>query len=113
MHEVSIMQSALESAERHAAAQGATRIHKIVLRIGAASGVEPDALEFAFGPVTKGSMADGAALEIVRVPAVCFCGTCDAEFQPDDSIYFCPTCKAPALQLLKGMEMELASLEIS
>jgi Zn finger protein HypA/HybF involved in hydrogenase expression len=35
MHEVSIMQSALEMAERHARAQGATRIHRIVLKIGA------------------------------------------------------------------------------
>jgi hydrogenase nickel incorporation protein HypA/HybF len=113
MHEVSIMQSALESAERHALAQGATRIHRIVLRIGAASGVEPDALEFAFEPVTRGSMADGATLEIVQVATICFCRTCQTEFQPEDLIHFCPACQTPALDLLKGMEMELASLEVS
>jgi hydrogenase nickel incorporation protein HypA/HybF len=107
------MQSALEAAERHALEQGATRIHRIVLRIGAESGVVPDALEFAFGPVTEGTMADGAALEILRVPAVCFCRTCESEFQPDDIIHFCPDCGAPALEMLQGTEMELASLEVS
>lgn len=113
MHEVSIMQSALEAAERHARAQGATRIHRIVLKIGAASGVVPDALEFAFAPVTKGTMADGATLEIIPVPVVCHCDVCDSDFVPDDFPHACPTCGRISLDVRQGMEMELASLEIS
>jgi hydrogenase nickel incorporation protein HypA/HybF len=107
------MQSALESAERHARAQGATRIHRIVLRIGAASGVVPDALEFAFGPVTEGTMAEGAALEIIDVPVVRYCETCCAEFDAPDLMIQCPICDHYALEVRRGAEMELASLEIS
>lgn len=113
MHEVSIMESALEAAERHARAQGATRIHRIVLRIGDGSGVVPDALEFAFEPVTNGTMADGAALEIIRIPVVCYCQTCETEFQPPEMLYICPSCGAVALDVRQGAEMELASLEVS
>ena len=113
MHEVSIMQSALEAAERHALAQGATRIHKIVLHIGAASGVEPDALEFAFGPVTEGSMADGAALQIIRVPVVRYCKGCSIEFDAPDLLIQCPQCGNYALEIRRGTEMDLASLEVS
>jgi hydrogenase nickel incorporation protein HypA/HybF len=113
MHEVSIMQSALESAEQHAKAQGATRIHRIVLNIGAASGVAPDALEFAFGPVTEGTMADGATLEIIGVPVVRYCETCSVEFDAPDLLIECPKCGNYALEIRRGAELELASLEIS
>jgi hydrogenase nickel incorporation protein HypA/HybF len=113
MHEVSIMQSALEMAERHARAQGATRIHRIVLKIGAASGVVPDALEFAFQPVTEGTMADGAILEIIPVPVVCHCAICEADFPADDIPYVCPICGNYCSKLIQGMEMDLASLEVS
>jgi len=107
------MQSALETAERHAKAQGATRIHHFVLKIGEASGVVPDALEFAFGPVTEGTMADGATLEIVRVPLARYCESCRKEFEAPDLMIQCPTCGNYALEVLRGAEMELMSLEIS
>ncbi len=61
MHELSIMQSALSLALDQARQAGAARVHTIRLRIGALSGVVPDALEFAFEALTPGTMAEGAA----------------------------------------------------
>jgi hydrogenase nickel incorporation protein HypA/HybF len=48
MHELSIMQSALDQVLEKARQAGASRVHAIRLRIGALSGVVPDALQFAF-----------------------------------------------------------------
>ena len=68
MHEAGLMQTALELAEAHARAAGAVRIHRLCLRVGDLSGVVPEALEFAFQALSVGGPAEGAMLEIERVP---------------------------------------------
>ena len=75
MHELSIMQSALSLALDQARQAGAARVHTIRLRIGALSGVVPDALEFAFEALTPGTLAEGAQLAIEPCArAVLVCG---------------------------------------
>jgi hydrogenase nickel incorporation protein HypA/HybF len=113
VHEVSIMQDALELAETQARARGASRIHRITLRIGALSGVVPDALEFAFDAVSSGTMADGAELRIERVSALAFCTACSREYEPDEYISQCPHCAAFGGEIRRGREMYLAGLEVS
>ena len=65
MHELGIMESAVDAALREARAHQASRIHRLVLRIGALSGVEPDSLRFAFDVVTAGTDVH-CAHEVVR-----------------------------------------------
>ena len=113
MHEVGLMQNALELAEEQARLLGASRIHQITLRIGKLAGIEPEALAFAFDVVTAGTMADGAALGIESVPVVCFCTACGAEFVPEDFIFACPRCGALSQDVRSGQELELTSLEVS
>lgn len=113
MHEFSIMQSALELAEQKARASGATLIHRVGIRIGALSGVVPDALRFAFEGLKPGTVAESAVLEIEEVPAVAWCPVCAAEFEVKDLNYECPRCHRPSGELRKGRELDLALLEIS
>ena len=113
MHEFSIMQSALELAEKNMRASGATRIHRIRIRVGGLSGVAPEALRFAFEALKTGTPTEGADLEIENVPAVCWCPDCAAEFEAADRNYECPRCHRPSGQLRQGLELDLASLEIS
>jgi hydrogenase nickel incorporation protein HypA/HybF len=113
MHEFSLMQSALETAAQKARAAGATRIHRLKLRVGKLSGVVPEALRFAFDGLKDQSPAAGAELEIEEVPAVCWCPACRMEFESADLNYECPRCHQPSGDLRRGMELELTSLEIS
>jgi hydrogenase nickel incorporation protein HypA/HybF len=113
MHEVSLMESTLEIAVRSAQQQGATQIHQLTLRVGQLSGVIPEALEFAFEVVRQGTLADQAKMVIESVPALCHCGSCDRDFQPDDYIYDCPRCHQLCSELRQGKELELVSLEVS
>jgi hydrogenase nickel incorporation protein HypA/HybF len=106
------MQSALSLALEQAQKARASRVHVIRLRIGALSGVVPDALEFAFEALTPGTPAEGARLAIEHVPARFWCAACTREFQSDDLFAECPDCHAPSGELRAGREMELASLEI-
>lgn len=113
MHEVSLMQDTLILAVRHAREQGAQRIHRLTMRIGDLSGVVPDALEFAFDVVARGTMAEGASLEIRRVPIRCYCAGCEREFEAADMCCECPHCHRPTADIRGGREMELTSLEVS
>jgi hydrogenase nickel incorporation protein HypA/HybF len=106
------MQSALNLALEQARQAKASRVHTIRLRIGALSGVVPDALEFAFEALAPGTPAEGAQLAIEHVPARFWCATCTREFQADDMLAECPDCHRPSGELRAGREMELASLEI-
>ncbi len=107
------MQSALESAEKSARSSGATQIHLIRLRVGAMTGVVPDALQFAFEVVRSGTLAANARLEVETIPATCWCAGCQREFVTEDYVFECPDCHQLSGTLRRGRELELASLEVS
>jgi hydrogenase nickel incorporation protein HypA/HybF len=113
MHELALMEEVRRLADEQAAAQGALRIHALHLRIGSLSGVDPEALAFAFEVVMQGGAAQGATLRLEVIPTVCFCGQCEQEFTPVDVIYACPGCGALSQRILSGRELELTSLEVS
>jgi hydrogenase nickel incorporation protein HypA/HybF len=112
MHELSIMKSALDEALREAGAAGAGRVHEIRLRVGALSGVVPDALRFAFEVLAPGTPAEGAALIIDTVPPRFRCAQCRRDFEAPDFFAECPDCGAPSGELRSGRELELSSLEV-
>src|SRR6185369_11080172 len=113
MHEFSLMQSTLEIAAQQMRDAGATHLHRLKLRVGKLSGVVPEALRFAFESLKPKSFAADALLEIEEVPAVCWCPGCAAEFETAAVQYECPRCHQPGGDLRRGLELELASLEIS
>jgi hydrogenase nickel incorporation protein HypA/HybF len=113
MHELGIMQSALEMAEDKARAAGGTRIHRIRLRVGALSGVVSEALRFAYDGLKRDTIAAEAELEIEEVPATCWCPDCEEEFISASAWFECPNCRRICGQLRRGNELELTSMEIS
>ena len=114
MHEMGIMESAIEAVLAQARGHDATQVHQIVLRIGALSGVEPEALRLAFDAVVKDTPAAGADLEIETVPARGRCPNCDLEFAVDtDFVFTCPRCRRVSGELVQGRELELARIQVS
>lgn len=107
------MQQALDLALEQAGRHGARRIQRIALRVGALSGVVPEALEFAFGVVTRGTIAEGARLDVELVPVLCSCPACGLDFRPAEPGDDCPRCMRPRPRVLQGRELELAFLEVS
>jgi len=112
MHELSIMQSALSMALDQARQAGARQVLVIRLRIGALSGVAPDALQFAFEVLAPGTLAEKAELAIEPVPARFWCADCRREFVSGDLFAECPGCHRSSGELRAGRELEVASLEI-
>jgi hydrogenase nickel incorporation protein HypA/HybF len=113
VHEVSLMQDTVIIATKQAKDAGAQRIHRIMMRVGALSGAVPETLEFAFDIVAKGTMAEGATLEIERVPILCYCAACAQEFEPADFVCECTYCGQPSTDIRRGRELQVTSLEVS
>lgn len=113
MHEAGLAQTALEVATEKARERGATRVHRLTLRVGDLSGVVPEALRFALEALSAGTPADGAAFDIEVVPVECHCPACDRPFSPADVVYTCPDCGRISSDVRQGHELELVSLEVS
>lgn len=114
MHEVGIMEAALGAVLNQARAHGARSVQRIVLRIGSLAGVEPEALRFAFDVVTRDTIAAGAELQILDVPARAYCGACAAEFYAEGgAIFSCPRCGRLSGEIRQGRELELTRIEMS
>ncbi len=116
MHELGLMQTALEAALTEAQAHGATRISKISLRVGEASGADSEVLRMGFAAMIHNTLAAGAVLAIEPVPVQCFCPTCQIEFFPTraDDLYFeCPTCHRFDAHVRQGREICVGSVEVT
>ncbi len=115
MHELAIAQSALQQVLREAERAGACRVTRIVLRIGALSGVETDSLRFAFDALLPASVAAaGASIDLELVPALARCRDCSHEFEPATGTLFeCPRCRAFGAELRSGRELDLVRIDCS
>lgn len=112
MHEISIMQSALQLAEEHARKAGGTAIARICLRMGIVSGVVPDAMEFAFDVLKRDTMAKDASLEIECVPGEFRCSACGTSVLLREARFDCPECYGLLILGSGGADLELSHLEI-
>lgn len=112
MHELSLMEEVRRQALAAAAAEGATCIKAIILRVGELAGVEIEALRFAFPVVMEGSIAAGAHLRIEREAAVCWCEPCAGRFRARDGCCDCPRCGAISCQQISGRDLRLVALEV-
>ncbi len=114
MHELGLMSSAMDAVLQQARSRGAQRVHRIVLRIGALAGVEPESLRFAFDVVTRDTIAAGSTLEVDAVPARARCAACAEDFDAGtDYVFSCPRCGQLSGDLRQGRELELAQIEMS
>ena len=106
------MESALDAIRHQAVKHSATRVSKIVLRIGTLSGVDLDALRFAYEALAPRSIAAEAVLEIECVPARAHCGNCHTEFGVERGFIFqCPDCGEYSGDIRAGKELGIARLE--
>jgi hydrogenase nickel incorporation protein HypA/HybF len=112
MHEYSIVQSLLESCEEHAKANDASKVTKVVVKIGVLSGVEPDLLKTAFDTFKEQTVCDKAdfVMNIQKVQILCH--DCSTTSILDKNEFSCPNCQSVNVKVEDGEDMYLMSLEI-
>ncbi|MEO8755290.1 MAG: hydrogenase maturation nickel metallochaperone HypA [Casimicrobiaceae bacterium] len=113
MHEVALAEGVLRIVEDAARAHAAARVHTVWLELGALAQVEPQALAFCFDAVTRGSVAEGARLEIARATGTAWCMPCSARIPLAQVGDACPHCGSYQLQVIAGDEMRVREIGIA
>jgi hydrogenase nickel incorporation protein HypA/HybF len=112
MHELSVTQSILEIALRHAEQAGAARISTINLTIGQLSSVIDNSVQFYWDMIAKGTIAEGAKLVFKRIPTQLLCLDCELRYQPGVDEFDCPDCGSARVKVVAGMEFFLESIDV-
>ena len=110
MHEYSIVQALVARVEGEARARGATAVHRLSIRVGELSGVEPGLLETAYQTFRARTICQAAALDLQIVAARWACPGCGRAIGRGHLLR-CPTCALPA-RLEQGDEIVLDRIEM-
>jgi hydrogenase nickel incorporation protein HypA/HybF len=108
MHELGITQQVVEIVCRRSAGH---RVKRVTLEIGKLTVVLPDAVRFCFDLCCEGTVAAGAALEIVEIPACARCRICQTEITRNQPFGMCE-CGSCDLEWLSGDELRVREIEI-
>jgi hydrogenase nickel incorporation protein HypA/HybF len=112
MHELSITESLLEIALRHADSAGAKRISDLYLVIGQLSSIVDESVQFYWDIIADGTIAQGATLHFQRIPTEIQCLDCDQKYSPTDNQMSCPNCDSINIQILAGEEFYLEAINV-
>jgi hydrogenase nickel incorporation protein HypA/HybF len=110
VHEASLVQSLIGRVSELAREHGATEVHRVVVRLGTLSGVEPELLAIAYDAFRVRTVCARAPLEIGRVEARWECPGCGRAFAAGEALS-CARCARPA-RLTQGDELMLDRIEM-
>ena len=113
MHEVALAEGVLRIVMDAARSNAASRVHTVWVELGALAHVEPDALTFCFDAVTRGSIAEGARLDVARTAGIAWCMRCSVQVPLAKLGDACPHCGSYQLQVLHGDEMRVKEIGIA
>ncbi|HUS84891.1 MAG TPA: hydrogenase maturation nickel metallochaperone HypA [Anaerolineales bacterium] len=112
MHELSITESILEIALRHAAEADAKKITDIHLVIGKLSSIVDDSVQFYWDIVSDGTAAQGAIMHFRRVGIEIACQACGECYHPEELDLSCPACGSRDVRIVAGEEFRLEAIEV-
>lgn len=112
MHEMSIAESLVELIEDEARRRGFSQVKRIGVKLGALGHVEPAALLFCFDAVARGTLADGALLDLETVPGAGWCPQCRRLVTVSQRYDLCPICGRSHVTMTAGDELRLTELEV-
>lgn len=112
MHELTICESLLERIAQERETRAFTRVKSVRLEIGLFSCVDPEALQYAFELLGRGTFLEEAALKIDRPRGRATCLDCGAEVEIDDRQDDCPACGTGRLKATGGDKMRFIEMEV-
>ncbi len=112
MHELAITESVIELINREAREKDFKKVLGISLRVGEYSGIIPECIREFFPIAARGSIAQGAELEIVSLPASFRCLHCGYQGAVDRKAACCPQCASREIRMVSGREFFVDSLKV-
>jgi hydrogenase nickel incorporation protein HypA/HybF len=112
MHELSVSESILNIAIKHARTAGSSRIMDIYLVIGRLSSIVDDSVQFYWDFITEGTIAEGSKLHFRRLPAEMHCEDCDLNYAPGEGELACPECGGVRVRVISGDQFYVEAIEV-
>lgn len=112
MHELGIVFHMIETLEEVGARNELSCIRRVSLELGEVSGVLPDYLLDCWRwAADRSDLLRGAELDIQQIDAVTVCNACGRTYPTVAHGKVCPHCGSPNTVLLRGNEIEIATVE--
>ncbi|MCL2396052.1 MAG: hydrogenase maturation nickel metallochaperone HypA [Acidimicrobiaceae bacterium] len=108
MHELGLCTSIVDAVERRAGERAVARVR---VHVGRLNHVHPEAFEQSFAVAAVGTVAEGAAAELVLTPITAHCNGCGKDWGSDEIPTACPSCGSVDVALVGGDELVLESIE--
>ncbi|MFQ5769938.1 MAG: hydrogenase maturation nickel metallochaperone HypA [bacterium] len=112
MHELAIANTIVTTVLHEIERQDLPPVKAVVVRVGALSGVVPEALQFNFEAITIDTPLAHTKLEIEKIPVQGKCRKCSREFTVKNYLFVCPSCQSGQIQVTQGEELDIAYLEV-
>ncbi len=110
MHEVSLCRQLASAVLR---AVGEREVQEVHIDVGALRQVVPEAMEFAWPIVVRGTALDGARLLMRELPAIITCDECGVQTRLGAELGFdCPACGSSTTRVTSGEEFVLRSVDV-
>ncbi|ACB94801.1 hydrogenase maturation nickel metallochaperone HypA [Beijerinckia indica] len=112
MHELSLCESVIETIMDNVRTHHFSQVRRVRLTVGRFAGVETEALRFSFDVVARGTLVEGAELELLEEPGAAWCFDCSETVPLMDRLDPCPRCGGTRLHPTAGTDVMIKDLEV-
>ncbi|MEV8635446.1 hydrogenase maturation nickel metallochaperone HypA [Streptosporangium sp. NPDC051023] len=109
MHEFGIAEAVLDAVERRAEGRKVARLR---VRAGTLLRITGPAFDQAFSLVSPETVAEGATVDLIVVPARLICRSCGEDQETFDALAVCGACASTDVDLRGGDELVLESIQL-
>ena len=107
MHELGITRNVVAICAENS---NGARVLRVTLEIGKLSAIMPDAVRFCFDICAKGTVAEGAELEILEINGLGKCKNCGGNVELKQLFGRC-VCGSNDLEIIAGEELKVKEME--
>jgi hydrogenase nickel incorporation protein HypA/HybF len=112
MHELAIAQALVEEVQRLAEQQRAEAVLAVAVSVGALSGVDREALAFAFPLAALDTALEHTRLDLEEAPALGTCEDCGQEYTLDLADVRCTRCRSGRMRIVAGRDVLICSVQL-
>ena len=113
MHELPVVEQIIKIAEEHGRKARAHKIERIRIVVGERSGYISESIQMYFDIISKGSLCEGATLEIETVRPKLRCPACGRLFERRPLRFDCPACGTDGAPTDIGREFYIDTIEVA
>ncbi len=110
MHELSVVENIVQTAEDFVQKNKIGNIKKVVVQVGTMTGVLPKYLKMYYPDVVENTLLAGSELEVEEISAECFCRNCGTTFEPTEKSEKCPECEEEDYEIIRGSELMIKEI---